>query len=459
MTSKKEQNVAIEAGRIEGSPAALVIGGGIAGIQAALDIADAGFRVYLVEREPSIGGRMSQLDKTFPTLDCSACILTPKMVDVGRHPNIELLTYSEVVDFQGQVGDFRVKVKKKPRYVHEELCTGCGLCAEACVWKNIPSEFDAGVATRSAAYIPFPQAVPLKAVIDEKTCLYLTKGKCGRKCERACDAGAIDFEMKEELVDLHVGTAIVATGFDPFDPHLKPELGYDYPNVITGLEFERLSSASGPTRGKISLNGKQPKDVVFIQCVGSRDQTVGNEYCSRVCCMYTAKQAHLVEERIPDANVTVFYMDVRAFGKGFEEFYDRVKREGVMYRRGSVSEIYKRGDRVVVRAEDTILGEPLEMEADLVVLATGVVPRADVEGVAGLLNLERSPDGFFAEAHPKMRPVDTANEGVYLAGCCQGPKDIPDTVAQAKAAASSTIVVLRQINIQSPIPNVQHQES
>jgi heterodisulfide reductase subunit A len=456
---ENEQDIAIEAERDNDSPAALVIGGGIAGIQAALDIADAGFKVYLVEREPSIGGRMAQLDKTFPTLDCSSCILTPKMVDVGRHSNIELLTYSEVVDLQGQVGDFRVKVKKKPRYVHEELCTGCGLCVEACVWKKIPSEFDAGVAMRSAAYIQFPQAVPLKAVIDEKTCLYLVKGKCGRKCEQACERGAIDFEMKEELVDLHVGAVIVATGFDPFDPHLKPELGYDYPNVITGLEFERLSSASGPTRGKITLNGKEPKDVVFIQCVGSRDQTVGNEYCSRVCCMYTAKQAHLVEERIPGANVTVFYMDVRAFGKGYEEFYDRVRKEGVMYRRGSVSEIYKRGDRVVVRAEDTLLGEPLEVEADMVVLAVGVVPRADVEDVAGLLDLERSPDGFFAEAHPKMRPVDTARDGIYLAGCCQGPKDIPDTVAQAKAAASSTIVVLRQLNTQYPISNIQHQES
>jgi heterodisulfide reductase subunit A len=441
---RNEQDIVIEAERNNSSPAALVIGGGIAGIQAALDIADAGFKVYLVEREPSIGGRMAQLDKTFPTLDCSSCILTPKMVDVGRHPNIELLTYSEVVDCQGQVGDFRVKVKKKPRYVHEDLCTGCGLCAEACVWKKIPSEFDAGVAMRSAAYIQFPQAVPLKAVIDEQTCLYLTRGKCGRKCEQACDAGAIDFEMKEELVDLQVAAIIVATGFDPFDPHLKPELGYDYPNVITALEFERLASASGPTRGVITLNGKEPKDVVFIQCVGSRDQTVGNEYCSRVCCMYTAKQAHLVEERIPKANVTIFYMDVRAFGKGYEEFYDRVKREGVMYRRGSVSEIYKRGERVVVRAEDTLLGEPLEMEADLVVLAVGVVPRADVEDVAELLNLERSPDGFFAEAHPKMRPVDTLRDGIYLAGCCQGPKDIPDTVAQAKAAASSAIVILRQ---------------
>ncbi|MDH4136354.1 MAG: CoB--CoM heterodisulfide reductase iron-sulfur subunit A family protein [Anaerolineae bacterium] len=427
-------------------PAALVIGAGIAGIQASLDIADAGFKVYLVEREPTIGGRMAQLDKTFPTLDCSACILTPKMVDAGRHPNIELLTYSEVVDLEGQVGDFRVKVKKKPRYVHEELCTGCGLCVEACVWKKVPSEFNAGVAMRSAAYIPFPQAVPLKAVIDEKTCLYLVKGKCGRKCEKACERGAIDFEMEEELVDLNVGAVIVATGFDPFDPRLKPEFAYGvYDNVITGLEFERLSSASGPTQGKIIINGQEPRDVVFIHCVGSRDKNLGNEYCSRVCCMYTAKQAHLVREKLPDANITVFYMDVRAFGKGFEEFYDRVRMEGARYRRGNPSEIYRRGDKLIVRAEDTLLSEPLEMEADLVVLAVGVTPRADAQELADLLGLSRSPDGFFQELHPKLHPVETEIEGIYLAGCCQGPKDVPDTVAQGKAAASSAIVVLSKM--------------
>jgi len=435
-------------------PAALVIGAGIAGIQASLDIADAGFKVYLVEREPTIGGRMAQLDKTFPTLDCSSCILTPKMVDAGRHPNIELFTYSEVVDVQGQVGDFRVKVKKKPRYVHEELCTGCGLCVEACVWKKVPSEFDEGVAMRSAAYIPFPQAVPLKAVIDENTCLYLTKGKCGRKCEKACERGAIDFEMEEEFADLYVGAIIVATGFDPFDPRLKPEFAYSaYDNVITGLEFERLSSASGPTQGQILINGQVPRDVVFIHCVGSRDKNLGNEYCSRVCCMYTAKQAHLVREKMPEANITVFYMDVRAFGKGFEEFYDRVRMEGARYRRGNPSEIYKRDDpstgsgqgKLIVRAEDTLLSEPLEVEADLVVLAVGVTPRADAQQLADLLGISLSPDGFFQEVHPKLHPVETGVEGIYLAGCCQGPKDVPDAVAQGKAAASSAIVVLSKM--------------
>jgi heterodisulfide reductase subunit A len=344
------------------TPAALVIGGGVAGIEAALDIANAGFKVYLVEKEPTIGGRVAQLNRTFPTLESCQELLGPVMREVAEHPNIELLTSSEVVDIAGYIGNFQVKVRQRPR---------------------------------------------------------------------------------EELIEFDVGSIVVAIGYDHFDARLKPELGYgEYPNVITAPEFERLSSPAGPTAGKITLNGKEPKNVVFIQCVGSRDQTVGNEYCSRVCCMYTAKQAHLVKEKLPQANVTVFYMDVRTFGKGFEEFYDRVRREGVRYRRGSVSEIYKRGDRVVVRAEDTLLGEPLEVEADLVVLATGVVPRSGAQGIAELLKLPRSPDGFFAEAHPKLRPVDTVNDGIYLAGCCQGPKDIPDTIAQAKAAASSAMIPL-----------------
>jgi heterodisulfide reductase subunit A len=448
-------------------PAALVIGGGIAGIQAALDIADAGFPVYLVEREPSVGGRMAQLDKTFPTLDCSSCILTPKMVDVGRHPNIELMTYAEVssvVPLQPHLagegeggwghpgrGGFRVLVRKKPRYVDVDKCTGCGSCAAACRMKGrVTSGFDEGIAKRSAIYVPFPQAVPLKYTVDPTTCLYLTRGTCGKTflCKEACPAGAIDFGQQEELVELEVGAIIVATGFDLIDPCIKPEFGYGvYPEVMTGIEFERLSSASGPTMGKIIVNGKEPKDVVFIKCVGSRDPHSGVPYCSRFCCMYTAKHAHLVRDKLPDARITVFYMDVRAFGKGYEEFYDRVRHEQVMYRRGEPSEIYRdsqrgAGGRLVVLAEDTILGKPIEVEADLVVLATAAVPRTDVSEVAAILGLERSPDGFFQEAHPKLRPVDTLVEGVFLAGCCQGPKDIPDTVAQAKAAASSALRVL-----------------
>ncbi|MGA9349708.1 MAG: CoB--CoM heterodisulfide reductase iron-sulfur subunit A family protein [Anaerolineae bacterium] len=430
-------------------PAVLVIGGGIAGIQAALNVADAGIQVYLVEREPSIGGRMAQLDKTFPTLDCSSCILTPRMVEVARHPNIELMTYSEVMAVAGEVGHFRVTVKKKPRYVDVDKCIGCGLCAQACrLGMRIPGEFDAGMGKRSAIYVPFPQAVPLKYTVDSERCILLTRGVCGDTllCKDACPADALDFDQQEQFVELQVGAIIVATGFEPFDAVRKPEFGYGrYPNVITGLEFERLASASGPTAGTITLNGKVPRDVVFIQCVGSRDRQVGNSYCSRVCCMATAKQAHLVREKLPNAKVTVFYMDVRAFGKGFEEFYDRVREEGVVYRRGNPSEIVRSTqdkERLVVRAEDTLEGRPVEVEANLVVLAVGMMPRSDAGSLGKMLGLERSDDGFFAEAHPKTRPVSTATPGVFLAGCCQGPKDIPDTVAQAKAAASSAIILV-----------------
>jgi heterodisulfide reductase subunit A len=429
-----------------GKPAALVIGGGIAGIQAALDIADAGFPVYLVEREPSVGGRMAQLDKTFPTLDCSSCILTPKMVDVGQHPGIELMTYSEVDSVERDGDVFRVRVRKKARYVDLEKCKGCGDCAEACRMKGrIVSDFDEGIAKRSAIYVPFPQAVPLKYVVDPEACLYLTRGRCGRTflCKDACPADAIDFEQEDVFVDVDVSTIIVATGFDLIQPESKPEYGYGiYPQVMTGIEFERLADASGPTKGQILVQGEKPRDVVFIKCVGSRDPHTGVPYCSRVCCMYTAKHAHLVRDRVPDANITVFYMDVRAFGKGYEEFYDRVKHERVTYRRGEPSEVYRRGDKVVVLAEDTALGEVVEVEADLVVLATAIVPRSDTRAVSELLGLERSPDGFFQEADLKLRPVDTNVADVFVAGCCQGPKDIPDTVAQGKAAASSALRVL-----------------
>ena len=425
---------------IEVEPTALIIGGGIAGIQAALDIADAGYKVHLVEKEPSIGGRMAQLDKTFPTLDCSACILTPKMVDVGRHPNIDLMVYSEVENITGYVGNFTVTVRKRATSVDRHLCNSCGDCIAKCPAK-VPSEFDEGFAMRKAIYTPFPQAVPSEPVIDREHCTWFLKdGKCG-VCEKVCTLNAIDYTMEDEIVELSVGTIIVATGFDEFDPNLKPELGYGiYDNVITGLEMERLCSASGPTEGKIEIGGKEPKDVVFIKCVGSRDQSIGNEYCSRVCCMFTAKQAHLVREKLPDANITVFYMDVRAFGKGYEEFYDRVRNENVIYRRGSVSEIYKRGERLVVTGEDTLVGEPMEVEADLVVLAAGLIARKDTDPIANVLKLSKSSDRFLMEAHPKLRPVDTAIDGVFLAGCCQGPKDIPDTVAQAKGAAASAII-------------------
>ncbi len=435
--------------RGNGELAALVIGAGIAGMQASLDIADAGFKVYLVEREPSIGGRMAQLDKTFPTLDCSSCILTPKMVDVGSHPNIELMTYSEVESVEGESGAFCVQVRQKARYVDFDACTGCGFCQEKCP-KRVPSEFDMAVGLRKAIYTPFPQAVPSVPVIDRENCIWFQRGKC-RVCEKFCPTGAINYDQQDEFIDIEVGTIIVATGFDQFDPTRKPELGWaENPNVLNGLQFERLVSASGPTAGKIEIKGLDGiKDVVFVKCVGSRDRSIGNPWCSRVCCMYAAKQAHLAHDRLPDANITIFYMDVRAFGKGYEEFYDRVREEGIIYRRGSVSEIYPtpsgaRG-RLVVRAEDTLSGQPVAVEADLVVLATGLTPRADAAQVAGMLGLKQSPSGFFAEAHPKLRPNDSGVAGIYLAGVAQGPKDIPDAVSHAKGAAASAIVLLSRM--------------
>ncbi len=440
------------------NPAALVIGGGIAGIQAALDIADGGFQVYVVENSPSIGGRMAQLDKTFPTLDCSSCILTPRMVDVSRHPNIHLLTYSEIGKVSGGIGNFQVQVKRKPRYVDESKCRGCGLCAEACrlngrVRGDPLVEFNAGIAKRAAIYVPFPQAVPLVYTVDPQACVYLTRGVCGKtfKCQEACSADAIDFNQNEQLVDITVGVIVVATGYDVFDAHSKPEFGYGvYPHVITTLEFERLVSASGPTAGCISVNGYQPKKLVFIQCVGSRDQSLGLPNCSRVCCMAVAKQAHLAHDRIPGAEITVLYMDVRAFGKGFEEFYDRVRTEGVLYRRGNPSEVIRRGEDLIVRMEDTLLGELVEIEADLVVLAVGMQPRRDEEDLSKILKLDRGIDGYFQEKHPKIQTVDSNIPGIFLAGCCQGPKDIPDTVAHSKAAASAALIYLANMRSEQP---------
>jgi heterodisulfide reductase subunit A-like polyferredoxin len=730
-------------------PEALVIGAGIAGMQAALDIAEKGFKVHLVEKDPSIGGHMAQLDKTFPTLDCSACIITPKMVDTANHPNINLLTYSEVVHIEGKAGHFKVILRKKPRYVDVTKCTACADCVAQCP-VTLPNEFDMGLGKRKAIYTPFPQAVPLKYTIDRRgippctaTCplhcnaqgyvALISQGKfkealvlvreklpfpgilayaCSHPCEKECkrieedhpipichlkrflvdhveepefeftpsqekdqkvaiigggpsglvaaydlrkmgyqvtlfesrnelggllthgfpsyrlprqviekdlsiinkmgieirlntevgkdvspetllqsfdaifisvgvagaesmtpifkglkrtrkgliqvnpisletdlkgifaggdsvtgpgtiidsmahgrkaaisidrylrgedliegrksegkqtspfqstlpnskrkeretlpdmvkplstgltpeeaieeakhclncggcsDCGecakycqpkAVVYGMKEERIELHVGSIVLATGFDPFDPKKKPEFGYGvYPNVLQGLEVERLCSASGPTKGEILIQGKKPKEVVFIHCVGSRDKSVDNEYCSRVCCMFTAKQAHLLRDKIPDARITVLYMDVRAFGKGFEEFYERVQKEEIIYRRGNPSEVFRKNGKLVVRGEDTLLGEPFEMEADLVVLASGLVPRKEDDILKNMLGLENSSDKFYAEA-PGLDPILTKVEGIFLAGCCQGPKDIPDTVAQASGAASLACALL-----------------
>jgi heterodisulfide reductase subunit A len=423
---------ALDSVKADVTPKALVIGGGIAGIQAALDIGDAGFEVYLVEREPSIGGHMAQFDKTFPTLDCSACILTPKMVDLAHHSKIRLITYAEVTDVEGYVGNFKAKIRKKPRYVDEERCTGCGSCIEECP-AVIPDEFNLGFGTRKAIYLHFPQAVPFVCTIDMERCI-----EC-KLCERICEADAIDFDQKEEEIEVNVGAIIVATGYETFDPSKKAEYGYGiYENVITGLEFERLSCASGPTGGKIIIDGEVPREIVFISCVGSRDRE-GNKYCSRVCCMYTAKHAHLIREKIPDANVTVLYTDMRAFGKGFEEFYNRVKDEGVVYKRRELDdeiEIRSEGERLIVRSGND------RMRADLVILATGMVPRGNAKSITKMLRISQKESGFFLEVHPKLRPVDTFTDGVFLAGCCQFPKDIPDTIAQASAAASMACNIL-----------------
>ena len=427
-------------------------------LAASLGVTEVRFKVQVDRRrseddrsQPDLPGSPDRLRSArSPDRLRSACYLCGLCVRV-----CEELIGQSAISFIGRGVDREVGT---PFLRFSESCIACGACAFICPTGAIKleditdkepqpllSEFDVGIAKRGNIYIPFPQAVPKIPVIDREHCLHYTLGRCGT-CESFCEADAINYDQEDEFLDLDVDAIVVATGFDLIDPRTKPEFGYGvYPEVMTGIEFERLSSASGPTMGKIIVNGKEPKDVVFIKCVGSRDPHTGVPYCSRVCCMYTAKHAHLVRDKLPDARITVFYMDVRAFGKGYEEFYDRVKHERVIYRRGEPSEIYRdSGDhgRLIVLAEDTTLGKPIEVEADLVVLATAVVPRGDMAEVATRLGLERSADGFFQEAHPKLRPVETLSDGIFLAGCCQGPKDIPDTVAQAKAAASSALGVL-----------------
>ncbi len=420
----------------------MVIGGGIAGIQAALDIADSGYEVVMVEREPTIGGRMAQLDKTFPTLDCSSCILTPKMVEVAQDPRIRLLTYAEVENLSGYIGNFEARIRLKARSVDLSKCTGCGDCWNKCPYRT-PGEFDLGLGKRKAIYLPFPQAIPSKPTIDRNTCAYFQKdGKC-QVCKKFCAAGAIDFEQQDEFLEEKFGAVVVATGYDLFDHTRYGEYGAgEHPDVISGLEFERLVSASGPTDGKLKRpsDGQLPKRVVFIQCVGSRDEAKGVGYCSRVCCMYTAKHAIMLKEKVPDSQSYVFYIDIRTAGKNYEEFYRRATVEaGAQYIRGRVSRIYLRGKQLVVVGEDTLLGQKVEVEADLVVLASAVVARADSAQVAQKLGFSYDSYGFFTEAHPKLAPVETNTAGIFLAGACQGPKDIPDTVAQAGAAAAKVV--------------------
>ncbi len=426
------------------NPNTLIVGGGIAGIQAALKIADAGYKVYLVERDPSIGGHMAQLDKTFPTLDCSACILTPKMSLAGSHPNIELMTYSEVEEVAGYIGNFRIKIRKKARYVDEALCTGCGLCQMKCPWK-VDGEFEAGIGKRKAIYIPFPQAVPNIPVIDIEHCVYFLKGTC-RACEKVCEAEAIDFEQEDEIIEVEVGSIIVATGFSQFDPSQIYQYGYGrLENVITSLELERMVNSSGPTDGHITLkDGTTPKSVGIVHCVGSRDRKY-HEYCSRVCCMYSMKLAHLIREHLPETEVYEFYTDIRSYGKGYEEFYNRLLDERVNFIRGLPAEITDIAEKpeeegkLIAQFEDTLAGRQRRLPLDMVVLSCALEPQPDAEAVARLVNISRSSDGFFLERHPKLDPVATATDGIFVAGCCQGPKDIPDTVAQASAAAAEVL--------------------
>ncbi len=439
--SKASRLEPLEAREVPVEPSSLVIGGGVAGIQAALDLANMGFKVYMVEKEPSIGGKMAMLDKTFPTGDCAICILAPKMVELSRHPNITLLSYSEIEEVKGYIGNYDVKVRRKARYVKEDLCVGCGVCAEACPVK-VDNEFDLGFGQRRAIYVPFPQAVPLKYTIDKEHCLHFKSGKC-LLCVKACTNNAIDHKMEDEVVNLKVGTIIVATGYDIYVPMRKGVYKYwEYENVITGLELERLLNASGPTGGHLvrPSDGERPLKIAFIQCVGSRTKKINKNYCSRVCCMYAIKNAQIIMEHEPETEISVYYNDIRAFGKGFEELYHRVREEyAVEFIRGRPAKLTENPatKNITIRAEETLLNEITEREFDLVVLSTGLIPSEGSKNVGKALGLTTTPDGFFAEAHPKLRPVDTALDGVYLAGCAQGPKDIPDSVAQAKAAASS----------------------
>jgi heterodisulfide reductase subunit A len=436
----------LETREVTVNPNTLVVGGGIAGIQAALEVADAHHHVYLVERTPSIGGHMSQLDKTFPTLDCSSCILTPKMTLVGSHPYIKLMTYSEVEEVTGYIGNFKVKVRKKARYVNEDKCTGCGVCQTKCPYK-VDSEFEAGIGKRKAIYTPFPQAVPNIPVIDTEHCAYFLKGKC-RACEKFCEAGAIDFQQQDEIVEVEVGSVIVTTGFNTFDPTPIYHYGYkQLDNVITSLEFERLVSASGPTGGNIVLkDGSTPKSIAILHCVGSRDENY-HSYCSRVCCMHALKYSHLIKEKI-GAEVYQMYIDMRCFGKGYEEFYKRLGEEEVRFIRGKVAEITDRTinkdeeGKLVVVAEDTLMANIVRLPVDMVILCVALEPQPDVEKVARLFNINRSADGFFLERHPKLDPIATMTDGIFVAGCCQGPKDIPDTVAQASAAAARALAMI-----------------
>jgi len=424
---------------------ALVIGGGVAGIQTALDLADTGFKVYLVEKEPSIGGMMARIDKTFPTMDCSICILAPKMSDAGHHPNIELLTNSEVLTVKGYVGNFQVEVLKHPRYVTKD-CSACGECAKVCPTTS-PNEFDAGLATRHGIYTPFAQAVPSTYIIDMNLCPNRDGVIVCDKCIAACDRDAISFDVKPETVDLEVGTIIVATGADVFDASTLPHYGYGrFLNVLTSLEFERLINAGGPSKGRLirPSDMQVPKRVAFVQCVGSRTDRNGRLYCSNVCCMNTIKDSLLIKEHWPQTEIYVFYVDIRAYGKGFEELYKRARKEGVRFIRGLPAQIIedKRTHNLWLIGENTLRKKTYRINADMAILSIGLEPRKDSETIQRLLNISKAQNGFFMEAHPKLRPVDAATGGIFYAGCAESPKDIRDSVTQASAAAARAGILM-----------------
>ncbi len=450
------------------NPDTLIIGGGIAGIQASLEIADSGQKVYLVEKTGTIGGHMAMFDKTFPTLDCAACILTPKMVDVGQHPNIELITYSEVKNVSGGPGDFKVRILKKARRVDLKSCIGCGSCSEKCPGK-VSSEFDVGTTLRKAIYIPFPQAVPNKYLIDEESCIYVQSDgkKCG-VCVKFCPVdNCINLDAKDEEVEITVGNIIVATGFKTFDATRTEQFGYGkYSNVITSLELERLVNAAGPTEGKITyrtedkkgnkvftLDSGSPKSVAFIHCVGSRDENY-NKYCSKVCCMYSLKLAHLVKEKLPDAEVCEYYIDMRAFGKGYEEFYERIKNEGIHVIRGRTAKIEQKNGQLLLRSEDIENDRLIEQTFDMVVLAVGIEPGEDAESLSRMLDIPQDDEGWFTEINYISDPVNTSTGGITIAGACQGPKDIPDTVVQASAAAARVLQSIIKGKIKDSIKDI-----
>jgi heterodisulfide reductase subunit A len=445
--AKVQLNRPLTAGESPVTKRALVIGGGIAGIQTALDIADAGFPVDIVEKKPTIGGKMTQLDKTFPTLDCAACILTPKMVEAAQNENIHIYSYSEVEAVKGFVGNFRVTIRKKARYVKEDVCTGCGLCTEKCPQKKVPNEFNLGLDTRRAIYIPFAQAVPKVATIDADYCRMLKEGKCG-VCSKVCTAGAIDYKQKDELIEEAYGAIVVATGYNPIKLDKFDEFAYSQsPDVVSSLEFERLMNAAGPTGGVLlrPSDHTHPKTLVFVQCVGSRcdSEEKGKPYCSKICCMYTAKHAMLCREKYPDTEVYVFYIDVRTPGKNFDEFYRRAVEEyGVHYIKGMVGKVVPENGKLKVQASDLLDNRQLHIDADMVVLAAAIEPDESARPLATMLTASMDTNNFFTEAHPKLRPVESPTAGIFLSGACQGPKDIPETVAQAGAAASKAIGLL-----------------